>query len=70
MLIKIRINHLVPVACVHNRGVSAVQVSGLEGSHCVLSCVSEHTVYLMIYPAALVVAISKFEYVFSIWFVL
>ena len=25
-------NHLVPVACVHIRGVSAIQGSGLEGS--------------------------------------
>ena len=24
-------NHLVPVACVHNRGVSTIQGSGLEG---------------------------------------
>ena len=28
---KSKVNHLVPVACVHNRGVSAIQGSGLEG---------------------------------------
>ena len=26
--------YLVPVACVHNRGVSTTQGSGLEGFHC------------------------------------
>ena len=29
-------NHLVPVACVHNRGVSTIQESRLEGFHCML----------------------------------
>ena len=27
-------NHLVPLACVHNREVSAVKGAGLEGFHC------------------------------------
>ena len=31
MLWQSIVNHLVPVACVHIRGVSAIQGSGLEG---------------------------------------
>ena len=29
-------NHLVPLACVHNREVSAIKGSGLEGFHCII----------------------------------
>ena len=28
-------NHLVPLACVLNRGVSAIKGAGLEGFHCI-----------------------------------
>ena len=38
-------NHLVSVACVHSRGVSTIQGSGLEGFHCIAVSFFGHNLY-------------------------
>ena len=37
-MVKYSSESFISVECVHNRGVSAIRGSGLEGFHCIILC--------------------------------